>query len=163
MLSDTYRELQELVFQVREQVESRWPTPGVEDSVLYAITEGAEALDAYLRTARPDDGRNREKDVDVVHELAQCLMMLITAAGPERVNDKVFDEAEQITPAEMSVREVVVDVMRVVAGWLLSARLTKKNIQLAAALVLVDAARAKLDIASELRLEMQWVKAKWTA
>ena len=50
-----------------------------------------EAIDADLRSRRPDDKRNNSRNVSVEHELAQAAMMLLTALGPEWEPSLYFD------------------------------------------------------------------------
>lgn len=59
-----------------------WPTPNPRDSMRYAFCEAGEALDARLRAGRPGDARNTERDVSEADELADVVIMLLTAIGP---------------------------------------------------------------------------------
>jgi hypothetical protein len=77
------KNLRDMVWEVREYLGDNWPTPNTEDSLAYAVTEVGEAIDADLRSRRPDDKRNNNRNVSVEHELAQAAMMLLTALGPE--------------------------------------------------------------------------------
>jgi len=76
---EAYKMLADKVIETRAKVAHNWPTPDQKDSVLYAITEAGEALDAYLRVKRSGDARNHERERSVGRELAPCLMMLLTA------------------------------------------------------------------------------------
>jgi hypothetical protein len=49
------------------------------DSLRYAFTEAGEAMDAWLREQRPNDARNNERQPDVLDELADAAIMLVTA------------------------------------------------------------------------------------
>jgi len=80
-ITDTLRECHRIVWQYRAELESAWPTPTTEDALLFAFTELGEAVDAHLRS-KPEYARNRDKDLDVLDELADCAMMLLTAMGP---------------------------------------------------------------------------------
>ena len=71
-----------LVWAYRRELGAVWPTPGRVDALRFAVTEAAEALDAWLRT-NPAYARNRAREMDVLDELADCAMMLLTALGPE--------------------------------------------------------------------------------
>jgi len=64
---------------MRKNLEGVWPCPNSADSLRYAATESAEAIDAYLRNSRVDDIRNNDRDADIESELADCAMMLLTA------------------------------------------------------------------------------------
>lgn len=77
-ITDTLRECHRIVWQYRAELESVWPTPTTEDALLFAFTELGEAVDAHLRS-KPEYARNRDKDLDVLDELADCAMMLLTA------------------------------------------------------------------------------------
>lgn len=70
-----------MVWQVRDELGDKWPTPNTEDSLAYAVTEVAEAIDADLRLTRPGDKRNNVRHMDVFDELGQAAMMLFTALG----------------------------------------------------------------------------------
>lgn len=79
-ITDTLRECHRIVWQYRAELESVWPTPSTEDALLFAFTELGEAVDAYLRS-KSEYARNRDKDLSVLDELADCAMMLLTALG----------------------------------------------------------------------------------
>ena len=75
-------ELQEchrLVWAFRKEIEPYWATPDPLNSLRYAFCEAAEAMDAWLRAERPNDSRNNERQNDVLDELADCAIMLLTA------------------------------------------------------------------------------------
>lgn len=72
-----------LVWNFRKYIEPYWPTPNYLDSLRYAFTECAEAMDAYLRQQRPNDSRNHDKETDFFDELADCAIMLFTALDLE--------------------------------------------------------------------------------
>ncbi len=82
-MSDVIRRCHKLVWDFRKEAESYWPTPDRLDSLRYALTEIAEAIDAKMRLDRPDHVRNRDKDLRVESELADCAIMLLTAWGQE--------------------------------------------------------------------------------
>ena len=86
------KNLRDMVWEVRKYLGDNWPTPNTEDSLAYAVTEVGEAIDADLRSRRPDDKRNNNRNVSVEHELAQAAMMLLTALGPEWEPSRYFDE-----------------------------------------------------------------------
>ena len=70
-----------MVWQFREDTQGAFPVPNKQDSLRFAVTEAAEALDAHLRN-NGTYKRNRDKDHSEQREWAQCLMMLCTAYGP---------------------------------------------------------------------------------
>jgi hypothetical protein len=72
------QKLHKLVWTFRREMERYFPTPGRVDSVYFAFTEAAEALDARLRE-NPIYKRNTDKAHSVERELTQCAMMLLTA------------------------------------------------------------------------------------
>ncbi len=80
-LAETLKRCHEIVWTYRRELEDVWPTPSTEDALLFAVTELGEAIDAHLRS-KPQYARNRAKDLDVLDELADCAMMLLTALGP---------------------------------------------------------------------------------
>lgn len=79
-IAETLRECHQIVWQYRAELKDVWPTPTTEDALLFALTELGEAVDAHLRS-KPQYVRNRDKDLSVLDELADCAMMLITAWG----------------------------------------------------------------------------------
>jgi len=78
-----FEELHKAVFEVRELICNDWPTPGVDDSIMYALTELGEAYDALLRAKRPNDKRRNDRENEIFSELGDCAVMLLTALGPE--------------------------------------------------------------------------------
>ena len=85
-------ELQEchaLVWSFRKEIEPFWATPDPLNSLRYAFTEAAEAMDAWLRQNRPNDSRNNERQNDVLDELADCAIMLLTAVNPDFIPEKI--------------------------------------------------------------------------
>ena len=74
--------LHSLVWSYRNRLSSLWPTPSCADSLAFAFTEIGEAVDAQLRQ-NPVYNRNHDKNVDVESELADCLIMLLTALGSD--------------------------------------------------------------------------------
>jgi len=74
--------LHTLVWSYRKRLSNLWPTPNREDSLAFAFTEIGEAVDAKLRQ-NPIYNRNHDKNINVENELADCLIMLLTALGEE--------------------------------------------------------------------------------
>lgn len=75
-------ELQKLhatIWRFREVMEPFWATPEPVDCLRYAFCEAGEAMDAWLRQQRPNDSRNNERQPDVLDELADCAIMLLSA------------------------------------------------------------------------------------
>lgn len=83
--------LQELhgeVWRWRDRMRATWPEPDRLNSLRFAATEAAEAIDATLR-ADPKYLRNNHKGHDLRGELAQCALMLYTALGPDAATDEI--------------------------------------------------------------------------
>ena len=81
----------------------RYPIPGREDCLAFAVTEAAEALDAYLEQKGGWVRNNPEaKHKDEYREWAQCAMMLMLALGEEYKYTSVLPLREQ--PREYIVR-----------------------------------------------------------
>lgn len=78
MTRDDLRALWAAVWAFRAEMEEHFPTPGQDDSLAFAFTEIAEAIDAELRK-NPLYKRNNDKAHTVERELTQCAMMLLTA------------------------------------------------------------------------------------
>lgn len=87
MTTDELKRLHKMVWDFRQDMEDYFPTPNQKDSLAFAFTEIAEAVDAQLRQ-NPTYKRNNEKAHTVERELAQCAMMLFTSLGEAEV--KVF-------------------------------------------------------------------------
>lgn len=67
-----------------------WPTPGRMDALRFAFCESAEAMDAWLR-GQPQYSRNRVKELDVLDELADTAIMLVTALGYENLGEALVE------------------------------------------------------------------------
>lgn len=76
------RSAYETVWAFRDVNAEYWKTPNAQDSMRYAFCEAGEALDARLRAERKDDARNTERDASEADELADVIIMLLTAIGP---------------------------------------------------------------------------------
>jgi len=84
MRQETMIELRDMIWAYRHRLADRWPTPLPLDALRFAFTEAAEAMDARLRLRlQPAYNRNNAKALSVEDELADCMMMLITALGEE--------------------------------------------------------------------------------
>lgn len=66
-----------IVWRYRDELQDVWPTPPGDDTLRFAYTEAAEAMDAWLRL-RGGYARNNDKALSVEDELADCAMMLLT-------------------------------------------------------------------------------------
>lgn len=83
-MATSVKDLYIKVWRFREEMEEFWPTPSEGDSWRFAFCEVSEALDAWLRL-KPNYKRNRDIIVDqteILNELADCAMLLLTALGP---------------------------------------------------------------------------------
>ena len=80
MTAEELRECHLIVWQWRAKLADVWPTPNCLDALRFAVTEAAEAMDAWLRL-NGGYARNHDKSLSVEDELADCAMMLLTAAG----------------------------------------------------------------------------------
>lgn len=72
------KQLHEMVWEFRKEMADHFPTPDVQDSLRFALTEAVEALDAMLRMQSAYK-RNNDKEHSIPQELAQCAVMLLTA------------------------------------------------------------------------------------
>lgn len=81
MRQETMIELRGLIWTYRHRLADRWPTPPPVDALRFAFTEAAEAMDAWLRL-QPAYNRNNAKVLSVEEELADCILMMVTALGP---------------------------------------------------------------------------------
>lgn len=80
--SATIQQLHAEVWAFRREMAAYFPTPNQADSLAFAFTEIAEAVDATLRQ-NPVYKRNNAKEHSVESELTQCAMMLLTAVPEE--------------------------------------------------------------------------------
>jgi hypothetical protein len=78
MTKENLRALWAAVWAFRAEMEDYFPTPGRDDSLAFAFTESAEAVDAQLRQ-NPRYKRNNDKAHSIERELTQCAMMLLTS------------------------------------------------------------------------------------
>lgn len=70
------------IWSFRSEMSSYWPAPSSIDSLRFAFTEAGEVMDAFLRT-NPDYVRNNYRNVAMQDEIADCVIMLVTALGPD--------------------------------------------------------------------------------
>ena len=82
---DELKAMHRSLWEFRREISPYWPTPNREDSLAFAFTEAGEVVDAQLRE-NSTYKRNNDKEHTVERELAQCVMMLLTAAPED------FDE-----------------------------------------------------------------------
>lgn len=83
-----------MVWRFRAVMSPHWATPEPMDCLRYAFCEAGEAMDAWLRQQRPGDSRNNERNPDVLDELADCAIMLLSAVGDvnwEGWNQELYD------------------------------------------------------------------------
>lgn len=74
----SFREIYDYVWKWRSSNE--WfPIPEPADSMRYAVTEAAEAIDAHLRLTRVNDVRANERGEDPFSELGDVVFMIVTA------------------------------------------------------------------------------------
>ncbi len=78
----TLRNIHCEVWAFRHRNERYWPTPITLDSLRFALTEVAKAIDADLRSIK-EYRRNNIREQDITEELADCAIMLATALGPD--------------------------------------------------------------------------------
>ena len=92
----------------RRKYSQWWATPDPDDCLRYAFTEAGELMDAWLRSKRPDDARNNDRQRDVAKELADIAIMLVSAM-PELSEVVEWMEAEgeaKILFPEFSIDDV---------------------------------------------------------
>lgn len=92
----------EKVWKFRKKYSEYWATPDLLWSLRFAFTEIGEALDAWIRANSNQFSRNREKSMDVIDELADTALMLLTALGP---NAWVTDRPASYEPTIETVAE----------------------------------------------------------
>lgn len=120
----TLQDLYDFVWKWRK--ENDWfPTPEPMDSISYAVTEIAEAIDADLRSRRTEDKRNRDIEAeDPRDELADAAIMIITAMPPD--DEDVLDAIDNMQDAELLpskymrlevIASIVFDLYHFFSGW----------------------------------------------
>lgn len=72
------KRLHKLVWDFRQEADSWWATPSPELARLYAFSEMGEAVDAWIRLNVPGQSRNNQKEADVLGELADTAIMLLS-------------------------------------------------------------------------------------
>lgn len=140
----------------RDEMHDVWPTPGTIDSLRFAATEAAEALDAWLRI-KGGYARNNDKALSVEAELADCAMMLMTALG-RGIQDWGNDRSDW--EGECPIDNIVVSVSDA-----LSAALDWQGLGPLCRLLTVDALHLitmypGMNLAAELRQRMARIRAK---
>ncbi len=78
------QKLHAMVWRFRAVMDPFWATPEPVYCLRYAFCEAAEAMDAWLRQQRPNDSRNNERQPDVLDELADCAIMLLSAVPEDK-------------------------------------------------------------------------------
>lgn len=75
------QQMHALVWNLRAEIKDKWASPSRKNSCRFLVTEAAELLDAYLRMVG-GFARNNLKDLSLPLELADVVMMALTAMGP---------------------------------------------------------------------------------
>jgi hypothetical protein len=83
-MSDILQEAHRRVWTFRRKYGNWWATPTILDAIRFAGTEAFKAVDALLR-CNTSYARNNERQQDILEELADCAVMLLTALGPDYV------------------------------------------------------------------------------
>jgi len=112
--------LHDMVWTLRNEIHTTWPTPEPMMCIRYAVTEAAETMDAWLRIERPGDARNHAKNATlamILGELADCAMMLLSALGPEW--DGEWQPAGREMYWKKTIKDVNIDSVCVEVGSLL--------------------------------------------
>lgn len=113
-------ELQEchrLVWAFRKEIEPYWATPDPLNSLRYAFCEAAEAMDAWLRAERPNDSRNNERQNDVLDELADCAIMLLTAVPEFKFECPVVDNPLDNSLSAFALDNLIMDIGALFLGF----------------------------------------------
>ena len=115
MNNNKLQECHRLVWAFRKEIEPYWATPDPLNSLRYAFCEAAEAMDAWLRAERPNDSRNNERQNDVLDELADCAIMLLTAY-PEGIDDANIYFQDYDFMIELISKYISTAIVRMAAG-----------------------------------------------
>jgi hypothetical protein len=155
-IAGTLRECHRIVWQYRAELKDVWPTPTTEDALLFALTELGEAVDAHLRS-KPQYVRNRDKDLSVLDELADCAMMVLTAIGPD-----LFYNSWSRTYHARSWRSLNAALNFIIkeSEWEDDVVLTQADRNVAATLVRDIATYPGMDLPSRLTARLERIKAK---
>jgi len=137
------------VWEFRRLYDKYWATPEPKDCLYYALTEMGEAVDAYLRTKRPNDARNRNKKLSVYVELADAAIMLLSSMD-------YLDAKSPLFPPYYDLDEVFVKVTNAVLNF--NNSLTLWTIPVIDALWMIEAAPFDLGEEIEHRLKSIYLK-----
>lgn len=93
-LEDIFR-MKKSVDDLRLKIEDSWPTPSIFHSILFAFSEMGEAIDALLDEEMLYSRNNPIPKDNVIDELADCAMMILSAVDIVGINEdyllKKFD------------------------------------------------------------------------
>lgn len=116
--TQTLKETHTLVWDFRRDYHEYWATPKRIEALRFAVTEVAEAMDAWIRATSPYFSRNRDKQSGLVDELADTVIMLVTALGQDFDFDlheqsmRVYEGGHRDDPVTTTVDEIVIGVTR---------------------------------------------------
>lgn len=79
-MKDEFNAIVEYILKWRQQYAADFPIPSKLESIQFAFTEVAEAVDAKLRE-NPNFKRNKSKEISYVNELCDVIFMLVTYLG----------------------------------------------------------------------------------
>lgn len=71
--------ISKLVWEFRKKHNPYWLTPTKREALMFAVTEVAEVIEAYLRVECADFARNNVRSVEMDEELADTAIMLVSA------------------------------------------------------------------------------------
>lgn len=155
----TLQDCHAMVWALRRELGNRWPTPSTQDSLRFAVTEAAEALDALLRR-NPIYARNSDREMSVNAELADCAMMLLTAMGETWW--KFFDERwidDEVTHP-VTIDLIVRETANATVDWAEEQR-PKTFYRMSASYALIDIAiYPGLDLRTELAARLDRIRRK---
>lgn len=101
MITNPITHLHAEVWRVRAEIDHAWLTPSPIDCLRYAVTEVAEAMDAWLRAQRPDNARNNSRQMDVLDELGDCALMLCSTLPLDKPPIQRTSSVHKITLDEL--------------------------------------------------------------
>lgn len=112
----TLTDIWQTVWAFRAEANSWWPTPDVRTSLLYAFTEIAEAVDAQIRSEHPDHARNSARNLNVEEELADCVIMLLTALRDTGANRGLLNLSPPLAFREYDMMSIAYNITRAALG-----------------------------------------------
>lgn len=157
-MTNPIADLHAAVWRVRAEIGHAWLTPSPIDCLRYAVTEVAEAMDAWLRAQRPDDTRNNSRQMDVLDELGDCAIMLCSTLSLDKPPIQRTSSVHKITLDELVyvVARILPRQSQRMIGWALDDIFAYPGFTLTVALLRLERIRARYTLGTEIVSYVNW-------